>query len=144
MRDEDPYGTVLGVVARWAVREVDLRTERQEIDVFIEHADPRALVCRECGRTCSRYDTRRRRISPARSRIRPTVRTLGVRPSRRARIRWISLAPPSVRVLGAKLEDPEDHLSRGLHRYVPRPSRQVGKPPDTRLLEPGDPLLAGL
>jgi transposase len=60
MRDKDLYATILGIVAPWVVREVDLRAEAEEIEVFIEHGDPHSLTCPECGAACARHDARRR------------------------------------------------------------------------------------
>ena len=37
MRDKDLYATILGITAPWAVRDVDLRAEAQEVEVFIEY-----------------------------------------------------------------------------------------------------------
>jgi transposase len=60
MRDKDLYATILGITAPWAVRDVDLRAEAQEVEVFIEYDGERELACPECGAAASQHDTRRR------------------------------------------------------------------------------------
>lgn len=60
MRDKDLYATFLGVRAPWLVREVELRSAAQEVEVFIEHDGSEGLRCPKCGQACGRHDTRRR------------------------------------------------------------------------------------
>ena len=60
MRDKDLYATILGVASPWAVFDVELRSEAEEVEVFIEHDGRRGLACPKCGRVCARHDTRRR------------------------------------------------------------------------------------
>jgi transposase len=60
MRDHELYATILGVTLPWAVRQVALRADLQEVEVFIEHDGSTPLVCPECAREGSRHDARRR------------------------------------------------------------------------------------
>ena len=60
MRDKDLYATILGITAPWLVRDVDLRAEAQEVEVFIEYDATQELACPECGTAAVRHDARRR------------------------------------------------------------------------------------
>jgi transposase len=59
MRDKDLYAAILGLTSPWVVREVELRAEAEEVEVFIEH-DGRRFACPQCAQASRRYDTRRR------------------------------------------------------------------------------------
>lgn len=59
MRDRELYSKLLGIEAPWKVRDVDVRLEAGEVEVFIEHAGSK-LTCPACGAKCSGYDTRTR------------------------------------------------------------------------------------
>jgi transposase len=60
MRDKDLYAAILGVSSPWRVREVELRTETGEVEVFIEHDGSLPLACPRCGEPGTAHDTRRR------------------------------------------------------------------------------------
>lgn len=60
MHDKDLYATILGVTSPWVVRDVAVRAEEEEVEVFIEHDGSQALCCPECSQSGSRYDSRRR------------------------------------------------------------------------------------
>jgi transposase len=57
MRDRDLYAKLLGIEAPWSVRDVDVRLEDGEVEVFIEH-DAKKATCPMCGAKCSGYDTK--------------------------------------------------------------------------------------
>lgn len=59
MRDRELYSKLLGIEAPWKVRDVDVRLEDGEVEVFIEHTGTK-LACPTCGSKCSGYDTRTR------------------------------------------------------------------------------------
>lgn len=59
MRDRELYAKLLGIEAPWKVRDVDVRMDAGEAEVFVEHMNSK-LTCPECGAKCSRYDTRTR------------------------------------------------------------------------------------
>ncbi len=59
MRDKDLYAAIIGVTSPWMVHEVGLRTEAEEVEVFIEH-DGRHFACPQCAQASPGYDTRRR------------------------------------------------------------------------------------
>ena len=58
MRDKDLYAALLGATAPWRVREVKLRAEAQEVEVFIEHDGAQGLRCPQHGKTCAQHDKR--------------------------------------------------------------------------------------
>lgn len=60
MRDHELYATILGVTSPWVVRQVDLRADLEEVEVFIEHDGSALLACPQCGLEGSRHDARRR------------------------------------------------------------------------------------
>jgi len=60
MRDRDLYSKLLGVEAPWRVKDVDVRMETSEVEVFIEHSLSTKLKCPSCGAKCLGYDTRTR------------------------------------------------------------------------------------
>ena len=59
MHDRDLYSKLLGIETPWRVRDVEVRLEAGEVEVFIEHAGSK-LRCPTCGAKCSGYDTRTR------------------------------------------------------------------------------------
>ena len=59
MRDRELYAKLLGIEGPWKVRDVDVRLEDGEVEVFIEHTNSK-LTCPDCGKKCSGYDTRSR------------------------------------------------------------------------------------
>jgi transposase len=59
MHDRELYSKLLGIEAPWKVRNVDVRLEAGEVEIFIEHSGSK-LTCPTCGTKCSGYDTRRR------------------------------------------------------------------------------------
>src|SRR5690606_1644816 len=59
MRDSELYSKLLGIEAPWKVRDVDVRLEAGEVEVFIEHTGPK-LTYPTCGAKCADCDTRAR------------------------------------------------------------------------------------
>ena len=49
MRDTDLYHHLLGLEDPWFVKEVDLDTEAQRVDVWVEHPKGLHWPCPECG-----------------------------------------------------------------------------------------------
>lgn len=60
MRDRELYATILGIVSPWQVRDVELRAEGEQVEVFVGHDGRSQLKCPQCGRASPRYDERRR------------------------------------------------------------------------------------
>jgi transposase len=58
MRDPGLYTKLLGIEHLWRVRDVDLRREAGEVEVFILYDERAKVVCPVCGVTCARYGTR--------------------------------------------------------------------------------------
>jgi transposase len=56
MDDRSLYQTILGLEAPWYVNTVEVRTEDEEVWVFLERDEQQDLVCPECGRVCPGYD----------------------------------------------------------------------------------------
>jgi transposase len=59
MRDRDLYTKILGITAPWHVSDVVLDMSAGTVDVLVEHRGQ--ACCPKCGKTCSGYDSRRRR-----------------------------------------------------------------------------------
>ncbi len=56
MEDRDLYQQILGLESPWTVREVQLDTEREQIDVFVAHATGTKFCCPVCDKALSIYD----------------------------------------------------------------------------------------
>ena len=56
MRDTELYQHLLGVVAPWTVRTVELSVQDGRVDVWVEHPRGTRFVCPECERELSVYD----------------------------------------------------------------------------------------
>lgn len=56
MHDKELYQQLLGLTSPWFVREVNLDTERGQIDVHVEHSPGIQFCCPQCGESCSCYD----------------------------------------------------------------------------------------
>jgi transposase len=50
------YGLLLGIQSPWQVKRVDLKLEKQRVDVDVAHDPSAPVACPECGRSCPRYD----------------------------------------------------------------------------------------
>jgi transposase len=61
MHDTDLYARLLGLEKPWKVTNVDLKLERLEVHVFVEHGE-HAWVCPECGEACALYDHQEERV----------------------------------------------------------------------------------
>jgi transposase len=60
MRDRELYAKLLGIEVPWVVRDVDVRLQAGEVEVFIEHRAKKKLACPTCGAKCPGYDTNQR------------------------------------------------------------------------------------
>ncbi len=56
MRDTQLYQAVLGLEKPWTVNRVDLSTEKQQVDVWVEHSEGERWPCPECGELLGLYD----------------------------------------------------------------------------------------
>lgn len=56
MRDRELYEQILGLQAPWHVSKVELSLERNEVDVYLEHASDATWRCPECGQECPVHD----------------------------------------------------------------------------------------
>ena len=55
MEDRDLYHQILGLESPWTVQEVQLDTEREQIDVFVDHASGTKFCCPVCEKSLSIY-----------------------------------------------------------------------------------------
>ncbi len=56
MQDRELYFQILGLVKPWKVKDVGLRMEEQEVDVWIEWPEGQDGVCPDCKKKCMIYD----------------------------------------------------------------------------------------
>ena len=56
MRDCELYGRILGIETPWNVEHVELKLERGEIHVYLEHEEGAEWACPECGGAGRLYD----------------------------------------------------------------------------------------
>jgi transposase len=62
MDDKELYRQILGVVAPWEIRKIDLDMSKQEVHIFIEYPLPSEGTCPKCGKICKVHDKREERI----------------------------------------------------------------------------------
>lgn len=62
MRDVELYQNLLGLRPPWVVTRVELSTERQCVDVFVEHAEGLSWPCPKCGVESSLHDHEQERV----------------------------------------------------------------------------------
>lgn len=60
MEVEDHYGQLLGIHSPWEISSVDLKLEKQQVDITIEYSADEG-PCPECGVTCPKHDDRKQR-----------------------------------------------------------------------------------
>ena len=58
MRDRELYVKLLGIEAPWYVRDVDMRLDAGEVEIFLSLDESAELACPVCGAACSKYDAR--------------------------------------------------------------------------------------
>ena len=56
MEDRDLYQQILGLESPWTVREVQLDTDEEQIDIFVDHASGTKFCCPVCDKSLSIYD----------------------------------------------------------------------------------------
>lgn len=56
MQDRALYDQILGLMSPWSVARVELNTEDQQVDVFLEHTNGVTFPCPECEAALSCYD----------------------------------------------------------------------------------------
>lgn len=56
MQDRELYDQLLGLKSPWSVSQVELNTEKQQVDVFVEHPAGTTFSCPECGQSLGCYD----------------------------------------------------------------------------------------
>lgn len=61
MNDRDLYAQILGITKPWAVSQVALDLEIQEVSVFVDIRSDAVLLCAACGKACPGHDSRVRR-----------------------------------------------------------------------------------
>lgn len=61
MHDRTLYAKVLGIKQPWFVIKVELDRDHKEVRVVLAVSRRKKLPCPECGKACSRYDSRERR-----------------------------------------------------------------------------------
>lgn len=62
MDDKELYRQILGVVAPWEIRKIDLDMSTQEVNIFLEYPLPSEGVCPKCGKISPIHDKRTERI----------------------------------------------------------------------------------
>ena len=62
MDDKELYRQILGVVAPWEIRKIDLEMERGRVDIYLEWPHATEGICPECGKKCKVHDRREERI----------------------------------------------------------------------------------
>ena len=60
MRDRELYAKLLGIEAPWFVRDVDMRLDAGEVEIFLSLDESAELACPVCGAACTKYDARPR------------------------------------------------------------------------------------
>jgi transposase len=60
VRDSDLYAKLLGLVAPWDVVDVEAELDEGQVVVFVAFRSDAETTCPECGKSCPRYDVRRR------------------------------------------------------------------------------------
>lgn len=61
MHDRQLYAKIMGIESPWSVTNVELDTEQKQVRVTLAVKKRKKLPCPECGKKCSKYDTRKRR-----------------------------------------------------------------------------------
>ena len=56
MQDRELYRQILGIETPWFVESVELELEEEEVHVHLDHQEPEAWPCPECGADCRLYD----------------------------------------------------------------------------------------
>ncbi|MFN9237376.1 MAG: transposase family protein [Planctomyces sp.] len=56
MQDRELYQAILGLKSPWSVSKVTLNSERQQVDVFVEHPSGTMFCCPECSETLPCHD----------------------------------------------------------------------------------------
>ena len=56
MHERELYDRLLGLSAPWFVADVNLDTEAQQVDVFVDRVKGTSFCCPECGKQCPVYD----------------------------------------------------------------------------------------
>lgn len=56
MQDRELYRQILGIETPWFVESVELKLEEEEVHVHLDHQEPEAWPCPECGADCRLYD----------------------------------------------------------------------------------------
>ena len=56
MEDRDLYQQILGLSSPWTVREVQLDTEQEQIDVYVDHPSGTKFCCPVCDKSLGIYD----------------------------------------------------------------------------------------
>jgi len=61
MDDKELYRQILGVVAPWNIKKIDLALEQDRVDIYLEWPKLKDGTCPECEKTCKVHDRRTER-----------------------------------------------------------------------------------
>ena len=61
MHDRELYQQILGLTYPWQVEDIRLDLEERQVVVVAGYVSSEAVGCPSCGRSCGRYDHRKRR-----------------------------------------------------------------------------------
>ena len=62
MDDKELYRQILGVVAPWEIKKIELEIDKDRVDIYLEWPYLKDGVCPKCGKQCKVHDRREERI----------------------------------------------------------------------------------
>jgi len=62
MDDKELYRQILGVVAPWEIKQIELKMDHDRVDIYLEWPHLHDGVCPECKKGCKIHDRRKERI----------------------------------------------------------------------------------
>ncbi len=62
MDDKELYRQILGVVAPWEIKQIELKMDQDRVDIYLEWPHLHDGVCPECKKGCKIHDRRKERI----------------------------------------------------------------------------------
>jgi len=62
MDDKELYRQILGVVAPWKIKKIDLYMEKGRVDIYLEWPYLQDGTCPECEKICKVHDRREERV----------------------------------------------------------------------------------
>lgn len=62
MDDKELYRQILGIVAPWEIKSIDLKMGKERVDIYLEWPYQTDGTCPKCGKTCKIHDRREERV----------------------------------------------------------------------------------